>query len=73
MTLAAVLMFACNAVLSAEDSEQSPFAVPSVDAPRPTEHVMGWVDSRDVVSLNGSWKFLVDPMQVGTPLPILLF
>jgi len=67
MTLAAVLMFVCNAVLSAEDSEQSPFAVPSVDAPRPTEHVMGWVDSRDVVSLNGSWKFLVDPMQVGTP------
>ena len=28
---------------------------------------MGWVDSREVLSLNGSWKFLVDPMQVGTP------
>ena len=57
----------CNVALAAEDSDQSPFAVLSVDAPRPSAQVMGWVDSRDGVSLNGSWKFLVDPMQVGTP------
>ena len=62
-----LITFLCSAVLAAEDSDQSPFAVLSVDAPRPGEHVMGWVDSREVLSLNGSWKFLVDPMQVGTP------
>ena len=66
-SLFTVMLLLCNAVLAAEDSDQSPFAVLSVDAPKPSAQVMGWVDSRDVVSLNGSWKFLVDPMQVGTP------
>ena len=66
-SLFTVMLLLCNAVLAAEDSDQSPFAVLSVDAPKPSAQVMGWVDSRDVVSLNESWKFLVDPMQVGTP------
>ena len=66
-TLITATLLLCNVALAAEDSDQSPFAVLSVDAPRPSAQVMGWVDSRDVMSLNGSWKFLVDPMQVGTP------
>lgn len=66
-TLITAALLLCNVALAAEDSDQSPFAVLSVDAPRPSAQVMGWVDSRDGVSLNGSWKFLVDPMQVGTP------
>lgn len=66
-TLITATLLLCNVAVAAEDSDQSPFAVLSVDAPRPSAQVMGWVDSRDVMSLNGSWKFLVDPMQVGTP------
>lgn len=63
-----ILMFLfCNIAVAAEDSDQSPFAVLSVDAPSPSSQVMGWIDSRNIRSLNGSWKFLVDPMQVGTP------
>ena len=50
-----------------EEIEESPFAVVSAEGPPPSPYVMGWIDSRNVESLNGSWKFLVDPMQVGTP------
>lgn len=66
-TFATLILLLCNLALAAEDTDQSPFAVRLVDAPKPSARVMGWVDSRDVMSLNGSWKFLVDPMQVGTP------
>ena len=37
-----LITFLCGAVLAAEDSDQSPFAVLSVDAPRPSQHV--WAD-----------------------------
>ena len=62
-----LMLVFCNIAFAAEDSDQSPFAVLSVDAPSPSSQVMGWIDSRNTRSLNGSWKFLVDPMQVGTP------
>lgn len=62
-----LVLLLCNIAVAAEDSDQSPFAVLSVDAPSPSSQVMGWIDSRNTRSLNGSWKFLVDPMQVGTP------
>ena len=62
-----LMLLFCNVAVATEDSDQSPFAVLSVDAPSPSSQVMGWIDSRNTRSLNGSWKFLVDPMQVGTP------
>ena len=62
-----LMLLFCNFAVAEEDSDQSPFAVLAVDAPSPSSQVMGWIDSRNTRSLNGSWKFLVDPMQVGTP------
>jgi beta-glucuronidase len=47
--------------------DESPFAVAALSAAAPSEHLLGWIDSRKAQSLNGSWKILVDPMQVGTP------
>ena len=47
--------------------DESPFAVAALSAAAPSEHLLGWIDSRKAQSLNGSWKMLVDPMKVGTP------
>ena len=37
-----------------EETEESPFAIVSAEGPPPSPHVMGWIDSRNVESLNGS-------------------
>ncbi|WP_435218144.1 glycoside hydrolase family 2 TIM barrel-domain containing protein [Luminiphilus sp. nBUS_07] len=61
-------MLAANPLWAAEeDEEPAPFVTPELVVPEPASAVMGWVDSREAQSLNGSWKLLVDPMQVGTP------
>ena len=61
-------MLAANPLWAAEQKEESaPFVTPELVVPEPASAVMGWVDSRELQSLNGSWKLLVDPMQVGTP------
>ena len=61
-------MLAANPLWAAEeDEEPAPFVTPELVVPEPASAVMGWIDSRELQSLNGSWKLLVDPMQVGTP------
>ena len=61
-----LMLLFCNVAVAAEDSDQSPFAVFS-RCSQSEFASLGWIDSRNTRSLNGSWKFLVDPMQVGTP------
>ena len=44
-----------------EDEEPAPFVTPELVVPEPASAVMGWVDSRELQSLNGSWKLLGGP------------
>ena len=52
-----LMLLFCNFAVAEEDSDQSPFAVLAVDAPSPSSQVMGWIDSRNTRSLNGSGSF----------------
>lgn len=72
MTLISALLWALSlpgiaVAADTEEEEPAPFVTPALEVPDPDPAVMGWVDSRSVTSLNGSWKLLVDPMKVGTP------
>ena len=31
------------------------------------DHLIGWIDSRQIESLNGEWSYIVDPMNNGLP------
>lgn len=69
-TLMLLLAFLCSGTAGAVASEKDDsalFLTPELDVPAPDPAVMGWIDSRNTTSLNGSWKLLVDPMKVGTP------
>ena len=72
MTLISIFLLALSlpgiaVAADTEEEEPAPFVTPELEVPDPDPAVMGWVDSRSVTSLNGSWKLLVDPMKVGTP------
>ena len=32
-----------------------------------SDHLIGWIDSRQILSLNGEWSYIVDPMNNGLP------
>ncbi|MDC0054912.1 hypothetical protein OAJ51_00390 [Pseudomonadota bacterium] len=32
-----------------------------------SDHLIGWIDSRQIQSLNGEWSYIVDPMNNGLP------
>ena len=50
----------------AKKDEEGLFKAAKLNFPE-TEPVMGFVDSRNNVSLNGNWHIIVDPMGAGTP------
>jgi len=54
-------------VAAEQKDEEVPFTTPDLVVPAPDASVMNFVDSRDAVSLNGTWNFLVDPMDIGAP------
>lgn len=47
-------------------AEEGLFKTMTVDFAKPAD-VLGWIDSREMISLNGDWAFIVDPMAVGAP------
>ena len=46
--------------------EEALFAEPEIDYPEPLP-LLGMIDSREQISLNGNWHLIVDPMCVGCP------
>ena len=50
-----------------EESEESPFVTPELLVAPPDGEVLGFIDSRNSQSLNGTWILLVDPMGIGQP------
>ena len=50
-----------------DDEEATPFATPELNVPEADAQILGFIDSRDAVSLNGTWNLIVDPMGVGNP------
>lgn len=49
-----------------EEKVETPFQPIEIDFPA-AEPVLGMIDSRQVQSLNGDWKAIIDPMGVGNP------
>ena len=65
--LAAAVLPTVIASAADEDEESTPFAAPEVKIPAPDPDVLAFVDARATTSLNGTWNFIVDPMNMGTP------
>ena len=47
-------------------SQDNPFATRQIDYPA-ADRLLGFVDARNMQSLNGEWNLIVDPMGVGDP------
>lgn len=66
LTAALLAPSLANAVGNDEE-ESTPFKAVELKVPAPDKSVMGMIDSRERVSLNGTWNLVVDPMGVGQP------
>ena len=63
-----VLLLTVNSAFAEQRSEeQAPLSRPEISAPTPDPEVIGFIDSRNTLSLNGTWNLLIDPMGVGDP------
>lgn len=67
VTLMALAAPICGFAADQETEEETPFATPELVVPAPDTAVMNFVDSRQVLSLNGTWNLIVDPMNIGAP------
>ena len=61
-----LLIFAFN--LHSEDQSDADgfFGREAPVYPSP-DHLIGWIDSRQILTLNGEWSYIVDPMNNGLP------
>lgn len=48
------------------EPDANPFAPPEIEYPA-ADLLLGWIDARQMQSLNGTWRMIVDPMKVGDP------
>lgn len=66
-TAITLAVMALSAIAAEEKKKEiSLFATPKIDYAA-SDPVLGWVDSRNMQSLNGEWSFIVDPMLAGGP------
>ena len=58
----------CSVNLYAEDQSDADsfFGREAPVYPSP-DHLIGWIDSRQILTLNGEWSYIVDPMNNGLP------
>ena len=58
----------CSINLYAEDQSDADsfFGREAPIYPSP-DHLIGWIDSRQILTLNGEWSYIVDPMNNGLP------
>jgi len=59
------LIFCC-AVSADEQSAEDFFNQPKPEYAQPN-NLLGWIDGRNIESLNGEWKYIVDPLRNGLP------
>ena len=57
------LIFCC-AVSTNEQSAEDFFNQPKPDYAQPN-NLLGWIDGRNIESLNGEWKYIVHPLRNG--------
>ena len=58
----------CSINLYAEDqSDAGSFFGREAPIYPSSDHLIGWIDSRQIQSLNGEWSYIVDPMNNGLP------
>lgn len=68
----AIVLAVVSVVSSADEqknkrkAEADIFHAAEIEFPKP-DPVLGFIDARDVQSLNGDWQIIVDPMGAGTP------
>lgn len=66
-SLCVFLLTANFAFAEKQSEEKGPLSRPALTAPAPDPDVIGFIDSRNTISLNGTWNLLIDPMGVGDP------
>ena len=62
--LVTVFIFALNAQDSLDASDFFDRPPQTYNTP---DKLLGWIDSRNLTSLNGEWSYIVDPMNNGLP------
>lgn len=65
--LLTLALFASFTIFSEETSDANSFfdrKPPNYPSP---ENLIGWIDSRQIISLNGEWTYIIDPMNNGLP------
>ena len=55
-----------NFIFAQAESAEDFFSQKSPEYAKPS-NLIGWIDNREYLSLNGQWKYIVDPMNNGLP------
>lgn len=68
LVLSVMLIAAVSAAEKAKKPklDDDPFK-PQKENYHPPDRLLGFVDSRDIKSLNGTWRLIIDPMGIGDP------
>ena len=61
-----LLIFAFN-LHSEDQSDADSFFGREAPVYPSSDHLIGWIDSRQILTLNGEWSYIVDPMNNGLP------
>ena len=61
-----LLIFAFNLHSENQSDADSFFEREAPVYPSP-DNLIGWIDSRQILTLNGEWSYIVDPMNNGLP------
>ena len=61
-----LLIFAFN-LHSEDQSDTDSFFGREAPVYPSSDHLIGWIDSRQILTLNGEWSYIVDPMNNGLP------
>jgi beta-glucuronidase len=54
-------------LLAEDETDVNSFFGRPSQAYNPADELLGWIDSREIISLNGEWSYIVDPMNNGLP------
>jgi beta-glucuronidase len=66
-TLLSFLIFFAFNLQSEDQSDADSFFEREVPVYPTPDNLIGWIDSRQIITLNGEWSYIVDPMNNGLP------
>ena len=66
-TLLSFLIFFAFNIQSEDQSDADSFFEREAPVYPTPDNLMGWIDSRQILTLNGEWSYIVDPMNNGLP------